>query len=89
MLGFPISYGFNMDAWIDCMTDLDNPDAGMSKIHALKGSVVTIVLEHVADFELRCPELMMALHDATAFVNWRRIEKGEPPVLALAYFRGA
>jgi hypothetical protein len=89
LIGFPVTYGNNMDAWIDCMTSLDNPSAGMSKIHTIRGSVVCLLLEHVEDFELRCPEMMMALHDATAFVNWRRIEKGEPPVLTLAYFRGA
>jgi RNAse (barnase) inhibitor barstar len=30
--GFPDFYGRNMDAWIDCMTSLDDPAAGMSRI---------------------------------------------------------
>lgn len=30
--GFPDFYGKNMNAWIDCMTYLDDPDAGMSTL---------------------------------------------------------
>jgi hypothetical protein len=28
--GFPGFYGQNMDAWIDCMTHLDDPSSGLS-----------------------------------------------------------
>lgn len=28
--GFPGFYGRNMNAWIDCMTSLDDPSAGMT-----------------------------------------------------------
>src|SRR5262245_17924374 len=45
--GFPDFYGRNMDAWIDCMTSLDDPGAGMSKIHAPEGSMVTLQLDGV------------------------------------------
>jgi hypothetical protein len=30
---------------------------------------------------------MQSLLDAVAFVNWRRLEQGQPPVLAVAYDR--
>ena len=30
--GFPDFYGRNMDAWIDCMTDIDDKEIGMTKI---------------------------------------------------------
>jgi hypothetical protein len=33
-----------MDAWIDCMTSLDDFAAGMSKIHAPDGDMVTLDL---------------------------------------------
>ena len=33
----------------------------------------------------RCPEIYEALIDSAAFVNWRRIELGDPPILALSY----
>ncbi len=28
IFGFPEYYGRNMDAWIDCMSCIDDPDAG-------------------------------------------------------------
>lgn len=33
-LGFPGYYGWNMDAWIDCMTYVDNADYGMLRARA-------------------------------------------------------
>jgi hypothetical protein len=84
-LGFPDFYGRNMDAWIDCMTCLDEPEAAMSDVHAPPGSVVTLVLDNLSVFAARCPAQYEALVDCAAFVNWRRIEKGDPSVLVLAF----
>ncbi len=36
-------------------------------------------------FRDRCPEIYNALIDCAAFVNWRRLQRGDLPVLALAY----
>lgn len=72
-----------MDAWIDCMTSLDTPDDGMSTVHCAPGTVLTLELDNVSDFALRCPEQYESLVDCAAFVNTRRIEVGEAPVLAL------
>ena len=85
-LGFPAFYGCNMNAWIDCMTYLDDPDAGMTKVTVDRGAVLTVQLEDVDEFAVRCPELYVALVECAAFVNWRRIEQGEAAVLALSYF---
>jgi len=85
--GFPDFYGRNLNAWIDCMTSLDAPEDGMTSIHAPKGGVVTLLLEHVGDFAHRCPEQYAAIVECSAFVNLRRVERGEPPVLALAFHR--
>ena len=30
VFGFPRFYGRNMNAWIDCMTYLDDPESGMT-----------------------------------------------------------
>ena len=84
-LGFPAFFGRNMDAWIDCLTSLDDPEAGMTNVHAPPGGVVTLVLDGAADFALRCREQYEALVECAAFVNGRRIERGEPSVLALAF----
>lgn len=86
-LGFPPFYGRNMDAWIDCMTSLDAPDDGLSSVHCGVGSVVTIQLDNIEDFRLRCPEQYAALIECAAFVNWRSIKVGDPAVLALSFFR--
>jgi hypothetical protein len=85
--GFPDFYGRNMDAWIDCMTSLDDPDAGMTQVHAPSGGVLVLQREDVDDFSRRCPEQYAAVVECSAFVNWRRIEVGEPAVLALSFFK--
>ena len=80
-------YGRNMNAWIDCLTSLDEPAHGMTTVHAPSGGVVALELEHVDDFSRRCPEQYAAVVECAAFVNWRRIEAGESPVLALSFFK--
>ena len=84
-LGFPSFYGNNMNAWIDCMSSVDQPDDGMSTIHCQPGSVLTLALEHVAKFRERYPEQYAALIECAAFVNWRRLEQGGSSVLALSF----
>lgn len=83
--GFPAFYGRNMDAWIDCMTSLDNPEDGMTSIHSAKGQVLTLELENVRPFRKQHSELYLAIIESTAFVNWRRLEVGEPSVLVLSF----
>ena len=49
--GFPAFYGRNMNAWIDCLTDLDG---GMSRDRAGEGRwTLTIELRGAADFAER------------------------------------
>jgi RNAse (barnase) inhibitor barstar len=84
--GFPEFYGRNMDAWIDCLSYLDDPEAGMTTVHVQPGQCLSLVIDHAAELKTRCPELFSALVECTAFVNWRRIEIGGAPVLALALF---
>ncbi len=85
-LGFPGFYGRNMDAWNDCMTSLDAPDDGLSSVHVAPGDVLVLCVSGVGDLKKRCPEVYDALVECSAFVNWRRIEKGEPAVLALSFY---
>ena len=83
--GFPPFYGRNMDAWIDCLSYLDDPGSGMTAVHVDYGQTLSVVIEHAQDFKARCPNLFSALVECAAFVNWRRIEAGQDPVLALAF----
>jgi Barstar (barnase inhibitor) len=82
-LGFPDFYGRNMNAWIDCMTCLDDADAGMTTATVSPGEIFHLEVADAADFQKRVPEIFQAFIDSAAFVNWRRVEAGEQPVLAL------
>jgi hypothetical protein len=82
--GFLAGYGKNLDALIDCLTDLDNPSAGMSRVLVFPGEIALLVIEHTADAGKHAAVQVRALTDAVAFVNWRRMERGQPPVLAVA-----
>lgn len=82
-LGFPDFYGCNMDAWIDCMTYLDDAGAGMTSITVAPGELFNLEVADSSDFQKRLPEIFQAFTECAAFVNWRRVEQGEQPVLAL------
>jgi RNAse (barnase) inhibitor barstar len=84
--GFPDFYGRNMNAWNDCMTYLDDPDAGMSTVHVEPGEILVLQINNAPGLKKRCPEQFAAIVECSAFVNWRRIEKGEPTILALSYY---
>jgi RNAse (barnase) inhibitor barstar len=86
--GFTDTYGKNLDALVDCLTYLDNLKAGISRVQVLPGEVVVLILEHMTGLNKKAMEQVSALSDAVAFVNWRRLEKGQPAVLAMAYLRG-
>ena len=81
--GFPDFYGRNMNAWIDCMTSLDAPDDGMTSVHAPDGGCVVLTLNNFRPLAKRQPEIYAAIVECSAFVNYRRIEANEPPVLVL------
>jgi hypothetical protein len=87
VLGFPSFYGRNLNAWVDCMTYLDEPETGMTTIHAPKGSVLVLQIDHVTDFAIRCPDVYAALVECAGFVNWRRIQMGQAAVLALSFYK--
>ena len=84
-LGFPDFYGGNMDAWIDCMTSLDEPEDGLSEIHAPASGMLTLNIENAHELKANSPDIWVALNECAAFVNWRRMETGMSPVLALSY----
>lgn len=89
VFGFPEFYGRNMNAWIDCMSYLDEPESGMTTVHAPAGGVVTLHLDEADWFAARCPEQYTEMVECAAFVNWRRSSQGQSAVLALAYHKQA
>jgi hypothetical protein len=84
VLGFPDFYGRNMDAWIDCLTYVDEGD-GMSNVVVADGDVLTLRLDEGKAFRDRCPDLYAAIVECAAFVNWRRLEMGQRAIIALAF----
>ncbi|HJZ92781.1 MAG TPA: barstar family protein [Gemmataceae bacterium] len=86
-IGFPATYGKNLDALVDCLTHLDDLKAGMSRVQVMPGEVAVLVIEHTTGLGKKAAEQVKSLTDAVAFVNWRRLERGQPAVLAMAYER--
>lgn len=86
VFGFPSFYGQNMNAWIDCMSSLSDPEDEMTSIHCEKGKIITLELKHVRAFKSNFPELYDAIIECSAFVNWRLIERGLQPVLGLSFY---
>lgn len=86
-MGFPRTYGHTMDAWVDCMSSLDDPAACMTNVHTSPGGIITIQIEHIQDFKKRCPRLFDSLIECAAFVNWRKLEAGEQAILALSFYQ--
>ncbi len=82
--GFPDFYGMNMNAWIDCLTSLDEND-GMSHFHLARGEMLHIEVSNTEDFNSRLPEIFDALVECSAFVNRRYVDDGNSPVLSLLF----
>ena len=79
-MGFPDFYGRNMNAWTDCMTYFDD---GMTRFTVAAGDLFHLEVADTKDFAQRLPEIFQSFIERAAFVNRRRVAKGEPPILAL------
>ncbi len=87
IFGFPDFYGRNMDAWIDCMASLDAPEDEMTKVNIDKNETLVLHLGYIDEFVKRCPEQYAAIVECSAFVNYRRIERGGNPVLTVSFYK--
>jgi len=84
VFGFPDFYGMNMDAWIDCMSSLDD-DAKMTRFALAEDEVLTIQVSDTEDFNKRLPEVFDLLVECTSFVNRRYVEQHQLPRIALVF----
>jgi hypothetical protein len=84
--GFPAFYRNNMNALIDCLSYVDEPEAEMTGVHVRAGDTLAIQLGAVDSFRRRCPDQFAALQDACAFVNWRRPREHGAALVALSYY---
>lgn len=85
--GFPDFYGRNSNAWIDCLTSLDEPEDGLTQVHVEKRKVMVLRIRGMARLRKVDIDMYEALIEDAAFVNYRRLEAGEPAVLALSFTR--
>jgi RNAse (barnase) inhibitor barstar len=85
LFGFPGFYGANMDAWIDCMSYLDDPDAAMSSLHLEPNEALTIEVCDTEDFQKRCPDQFAELVTCTSFVNQRFLRAGSGCRISLLF----
>ncbi len=74
----------NMNAWIDCLTYLDEGD-GMSRFHLAEGEMLNVEVSDTKSFNFRLPEIFDAFVECSAFVNQRHIEAGKLPMLSLIF----
>lgn len=72
---FPGYYGRNMDAWNDCMSDYCH-DNGLVSLH----------IDNAAELKTQTPEVLDAIVECSAFINWRSTEKGGDPLIVLSYY---
>ncbi len=79
-LGFPDFYGANMNAWIDCMSCLEDDD-GMVGIRLGPGELLLLEIPDSTALNARVPEIVNALVECTAFVNQQRY--AEPRIALL------
>jgi len=67
------------------MTSVDDSGTGMTTVQVPRGAALVLQLDNVKDFMRRCPEQYSEILECTAFANWRRSERGEPPILMLSF----
>lgn len=67
------------------MTYLDDPAANLASVHVRPGEVLVLRISGAGDFKKKRPEIYDALLESAAFVNYRRIEAGQPAILTLSF----
>ncbi len=72
-LDFPDYYGENMNAWIDCMGDLVNQP---TLLH----------IDNSKKLKESNPELLEAIFECAAFLNFRELDIGRTPQLLISAY---
>ena len=84
IFGFPDFYGSNLDAWIDCLSYLDNDDR-MSRFHLSRGEILNITLLNSASLKQRAPEIFDAFVECVTVVNQRYFDRNSPVRITLTF----
>jgi RNAse (barnase) inhibitor barstar len=70
-MNFPDFYGENMDAWIDLVDELSS-----------ETTLIEITKGHL--LKEQAPEILEAILECSAFVNFRKMKQGEQPTLIIS-----
>jgi RNAse (barnase) inhibitor barstar len=84
IFGFPDFYGMNMNAWIDCLTYLDDDD-GMSNVVLPPGEHLTIVLHDSDLVRKNAPDVLDALIVGCTAVNQRQRDMQKASRLVIVF----
>jgi RNAse (barnase) inhibitor barstar len=85
IMGFPGFYRENWDAWIDCMSCIDAPEAGMSIMAVKSGESLEIIILGIEAAIKSCPEVFQEFVECIAFVNHRFAEWNKATRLKLIF----
>ena len=80
--GFPVFYGKNMNAWIDCLTYLPDGD-GMSQFTLAPSEKLFIRLTNFREFSKAQTEICLEFLDCIASINQRYIANEDIPRLVI------
>jgi len=80
LFGFPDFYGHTMDAWVDCLSCLDDASAEMCSLTLAPGELLLILVPNSAHLK---KEIFQALIEGAVAVNTRLASRGKPPLLGL------
>lgn len=75
-LGFQGLYGRNINAWIDCLSCLNEPEAGVTNVHAPPGGGRDLCRSTMSLASQLA--VQQALVECAELGNWRWVAKGEP-----------
>jgi len=89
VMGFPGFYGENWNAWIDCMSYLTSPDAGMTTFHLASDEELRVDLVDGNSLQLRCPKVFETLAECAEAVNERFKSHGERALITISIVEGA
>ena len=88
-MGFPGFYGGNWNAWIDCMSCMTSPEAGMTTFHLAPDEELRVDLVGGNSLRVRCPKVFETLAECAETVNGRFKSHGERARITINIVEGA
>jgi len=80
-MGFPHFDGHNLDAWIDCMSSIDDVDAGRSSVTISPDESLEMIIIGTESALKNCPKVFNAFLEGTASVNQSFLKKRSKTIL--------